>query len=186
MPTINLTEEQLRLIQTALDFYSRAGILQFETILDHPTVQQCVEDRFTSKEPLKVGDQTRYGEIVRMSKKFVWTRGTWNGVEEVRKFLRSEVKRSPNWELVHQARNAIRDLCQTLKLLMTGENFGNGSFGIYSNRVDESCRTAFDMVQIIRHEFWKLRDDKLNYSVDANVHFTAETNDFIVEINDER
>jgi len=182
MPTINLTEEQLRLIQTALDFYSRSGILQFENIMDHPTVQRCMEDRFTSKEPLKVGDQTQYGEVVRMNKKFAWTRGTWNGVEEIRQFLRSEVKRSPDWERVHQARDAIRDLCQTLKLLVTGENFGNGGFGIHSNRVDESCRTAFDMVQIIRHEFWKLREDKPSYTVDASVHFTAETNDFIVEI----
>lgn len=181
MPTINLTQEQLQLIQKALDFYSRAGILQFETIIeDHPTIQRLIEDRFTSKEPLKVGDKTMYGEIVRMNKKFIWTKGHWGNGEEVRQWLRGEVRRSPDWGPVHQIRDAIKNVCSTLKSLVSGENLGSGSFGIHSRQVDESCRTAFDMMQIIRHEFWKQRENKPNYTVDASVHLTAKTSDFEV------
>ena len=182
MPTIECTNEQLRIIQFALDFYCRTGILQFETILDHPTVQRCTENKFTSNEPLKIGDQTSYGKIVKITKKFVWTRGTWNGEEQTKRFARSQIKQSPNWELVHKTRDTIRNLCQTLKLLVTGENFGSGGFGIHSDRIDESCKTAFDMVQIIRHEFWKLQKNKPNYTIDASVHLTTETRNFNVKI----
>ena len=42
MATIKLTNKQLRLIQTALDLYSRVGILQFEEILSHPTIEKLI------------------------------------------------------------------------------------------------------------------------------------------------
>jgi len=39
MATLKVSEEQLRLIQQALDFYSRVGIGQFNAIKDHPTFE---------------------------------------------------------------------------------------------------------------------------------------------------
>ena len=46
MAKLIVTEEQLRLIQTALDFYSRIGIGQFQEIKDHPTFQKHLYKQF--------------------------------------------------------------------------------------------------------------------------------------------
>jgi len=46
MTTLHLTEEQLRLVQTALDFYSRVGIGQFDVIKDHPTFTNQLRNEF--------------------------------------------------------------------------------------------------------------------------------------------
>ena len=62
MAKLELTNKQLRLVQTALDLYSRIGILQFEEILRHPTLEQVIEERFRPKKELEVGDKTDRGE----------------------------------------------------------------------------------------------------------------------------
>ena len=46
----------------------------------------------------------------------------------------------------------------------------NGSWGIYNKNVDESCREAFNLIQVIRHEFWKLNPNKSSSTVDSSVN----------------
>ena len=43
MATLTVTNEQLRLIQDALDFYSRVGIGQMTAIKDHPTFSKMLK-----------------------------------------------------------------------------------------------------------------------------------------------
>jgi len=49
----------------------------------------------------------------------------------------------------------------------------NGSWGIHSSNVDNSCREAFDIIQVIRHEFWKRNPKRSDITVDSSIHFTS-------------
>lgn len=175
MAKLELTNKQLRLIQTALDLYSRIGILQFEEILRHPTIEQGVEDRFRSKKKLEVGDKTERGEIVEITKKHIKTKGRWNGEEEVKTWKDIEnIKLSTDWTSVHKTNDDAADLLAEVKRLVSGESYGrNGSYGIHNPKVDTSCRDAFDIVQVIRHEFWKADPKRTNMTVDSHVHITG-------------
>ena len=44
MTTLTVTKEQLRLIQEALDMYSRIGIGQFWVIKEHPTFEKIIKE----------------------------------------------------------------------------------------------------------------------------------------------
>lgn len=180
MATLTLTNEQLRLVQTALDLYSRIGILQFWTILDHPTVYSQIIDRFTDPSPLKVGDSSLRGEVVELGKGYIKTRGNWGNGEDVRTWYDvDQVKRSPDWKKVHSVRDSIRQLGGRLAYQITGEDHylgGNASFGIHHPGVDNSCREAFDIIQVIRHEFWKADPERSNITVDSSIHLTSDTN----------
>lgn len=175
MAKLELTNKQLRLIQTALDLYSRIGILQFEEILRHPTIEQGVEDRFRSKKKLEVGDKTERGEIVEITKKQIKTKGRWNGEEEVKTWKDIEnIKLSTDWTSVHKTNDDAADLLAEVKRLVSGESYGrNASYGIHNPKVDTSCRDAFDIVQVIRHEFWKANPHSSNITVDSSVHITG-------------
>jgi len=59
MPKLEITEEQLKIIQTALDFYSRVGIGQMWVIKDHPTFQSVLSDKLRPQKDLEVGDKNR-------------------------------------------------------------------------------------------------------------------------------
>ena len=87
MATITLNNEQLRLVQAALELYSRIGILQFERIFDHPTIDALIDNQFTPKKKLEVGDDTMRGEIVEIGKKFIKTKGSWGNGEEIKKVI---------------------------------------------------------------------------------------------------
>lgn len=177
MAQITLSNDQLRLIQTALDLYSRIGILQFWPILEHPSIQQEIENRFTDSTPLKVGDKSLRGEVVEIGKNYIKTKGSWGNGEEVRKWTDvKNVKRSPDWSKVHQVRDEIRSLGGRMAYLISGEEMfvsGNGSHGINHPEVDDSCREAFDLIQVIRHEFWKANPDRSTITVDSSIHFTS-------------
>jgi hypothetical protein len=178
MAKLELTNKQLRLIQTALDLYARIGILQFEEILRHPTIEQGVEDRFRSHKKLEVGDKTDRGEIVEITKKHIKTKGRWNGEEEVKTWKDIEnIKLSTDWTSVHKTNDDAADLLAEVKRLVSGESYGrNASYGIHNPKVDTSCRDAFDIVQVIRHEFWKADPKKSNMTVDSHVHIIGSCN----------
>ena len=53
----------------------------------------------------------------------------------------------------------------------------NGSWGIHHPNVDDSCRLAFDIIQVIRHEFWKRNPNRSNITVDSSIHFTSDSGD---------
>jgi len=48
-----------------------------------------------------------------------------------------------------------------------------GIWGIYNPKVDETCREAYDILQVIRHEFWKADETRSNITVDSSVHLTT-------------
>lgn len=179
MATITLNNEQLRLIQKALDMYSRIGILQLDSmLLEHPTIEQCISKQFSPNKDIEVGDQTMRGEVVEMGDNFIKTKGRWYGAEEIKTWEDIEnIKLSPDWGLVHKTRDDIRNVCAEIKKLVTGKDYGtNGSMGIYHPDTDESCREAFDLVQVIRHEFWKNNPERSSMTVDSHIHFSSKKN----------
>jgi len=158
MAKLELTNDQLQLIQRALDLYSRIGILQFEEILNHPTIDHVINDRFRPKKKLEVGDQTERGEVVEITEDYIKTKGRWgNGVEIKTWTDVDKVRLSTNWTEVHNVEDKIREKISEIKFLVTGEHYGpSASFGIYNDKVDNSCRESFDIIQAIRHEFSKV------------------------------
>lgn len=133
MATITLTQEQLRLVQDALDFYSRVGIGQFNVIKEHPTFENALKKEFKDEDD-KV-DYNRY----------------------------HQVRDNVDLMLVQPRNMLLNDL--TLPK--------NVSWGIYNPDVDESCRVAYDLIQVIRHEFWKANPDRSDFVVMASVHLTT-------------
>ena len=180
MATLTLTNDQLRLVQRALDIYSRIGILQFWPILDHPSIDSQIANRFTDHSPLKVGDSTMRGTVVEIGEDYIKTQGHWGNGEEIRTWHDvDQVKHSPNWELVHSTRDSIRQLGGQLAYHISGEEHyigGNASQGIHHPKVDNSCREAFDIIQIIRHEFWKADPTRSSMTVDSSIHLTSSKN----------
>ena len=169
MAKIECTNEQLRLIQTALDFYSRVGMGQFNVIVEHPTFDKSLTKQFSSKETLKVGDQTMRGEITKISKTAIWTKGRWSNGEEVKKWTDLEnIQHLPDWEKLHAKEDEINNQLNIARNLLYGEQMGkNGSWGIYNNNVDESCREAFEIIEKIRYQFWLANPNKSNMTVDS-------------------
>lgn len=177
MAKIELNNDQLHLIQRALDLYSRIGILQFWTISEHPSIENIIETRFSSQTPLKVGDQTGRGEIVEIGKNYIKTKGSWGKGEEIREWTDIEnVKHSPDWGRIHETRDAIRMLGGGIAHQITGDPIyanGNSSYGIHHPNADDTCRQAFDMIQVIRHEFWKDNENRSTATVDSSINFTS-------------
>lgn len=136
MAKLEVTNEQLRLIQHALDLYTRIGIGQFERIKQHPTFERHLYNEFKDEE-----GNTDYGKF-------------------------------------HQVRDEVDEIFNQAKRLLYNQPFAvkNGGWGIGHTNVDDSCRDAFDLVQVIRHEFWKQNPNRSNITVDSNVHLTDKKN----------
>ena len=178
MNTLHLTDEQLLLVERALDFYSRIGIGQFERIKEHPTFEEHLHNEFRIKTgPLEVGDKTPRGTIVEMDKKGKWikTKGSWGNGEEIRKWTDIEnITHSTDYTKFHSVRDIVdKALVYPRNLLMNDENFPqHGSWGIHNKSVHDTCRMAFDIHQVIRHERWKRNPHRSNMTVDSHIHFT--------------
>jgi hypothetical protein len=172
---IECNEQQLRLIQRALDFYSRCGMGQFTEIKNHPTFENSVLRLTSPKTPLKVGDRTMRGEITKITKTAIWTKGTWGNGEEIKKWTDLEnIHHSPDWEQYHGIREEVDRQLNVARNLLYGEDMGvNGSWGIYNSKVDESCREAYSLVQHIRHQFWLADPQRSDITVDSSVDSRA-------------
>ena len=133
MATITLNNNQLRTIQTALDFYSRVGIGQFTVIKDHPTFQKHLSNILQDE----------------------------NG--------------KTDYNVYHKFRRMADDtLIEGRNILISEFDKGtNASWGIHHQSVDETCREAYDIIQVIRHEFWKQDENRSNITVDSSVHLTS-------------
>ncbi len=183
MNKLLLTDEQLWLVQRALDFYSRIGIGQFEQIKDHPTFEKFLHEEFRLKKgPVEVGDKTERGEVVEIGPKRKWikTKGSWGKGEEVRKWTDVEkVRHSTDYNRYHRAREAVDlMLVQPRNTLIQDPLMPqHGSWGIHHPSVDDSCRMAFDIIQVIRHERWKLNPERSSATVDSHIHFTHRKDD---------
>ena len=178
MNTLHLTYEQLILVERALDFYSRIGIGQFERIKDHPTFEEHLCKEFQIKTgPLEIGDKTSRGIIVEMDKKGKWvkTKGSWGNGEEIKKWTDVEnVTHSTDYTKYHQTRDIVDTaLTYPRNLLINDIDMSrNGSWGIHHQSVHDTCRMAFDIHQVIRHERWKRNPHRSSMTVDSHIHFT--------------
>lgn len=171
MAKIELTNDQLRLIQDALELYSRAGILQWRYVYDHPSVQRYLRDSFTPDKELKVGSDTMRGKVVEIGDGYVKTKGNWGNGEEIKTWTDVEdIQISPDWNDYHKAKNKIEELFgEVNRIILQDSTFPNSaSPGIHNPKSKEALE-AFDLVQVIRHEFYKERKDK-SYGVDSSVN----------------
>jgi len=185
MATLTITEEQLKLIQTALDFYSRVGIGQMWAIKDHPTYQNVLYDKLRPKKEIEVGDRTERGEVVELGKGYIKTKGSWGNGEEIRthKDIKN-VKLSIDYDLYHQIRDEGEDLLnQGRNKLLQIDLHKNGSYGIFNEQVDDSCRVAFDIIQVIRHEFWKRNPERSNTVDSSTTIWTKDGNKVKCQLN---
>ena len=175
MAKIELNNEQLRLIQTALDFYSRMGILQFERLIEHPSIDNLIDKKFTPKKELEIGDRTVRGEIVEIGKKYIKTKGSWGKGEEIKTWKDiDKIKLSPDWNEIHKTHDKIKYYLEKIKDLIYNDiKLGHGSLGIHHPEVNDSCRDAFDIIQVIRHEFWKADPNRSNITVDSSVNLIS-------------
>lgn len=181
LATLTVTESQLRLIQQALDFYSRVGIGQMWAIKEHPTYENHLRDKLRSKEPLKVGDSCERGEVVEIGEGYIKTKGRQGNGEEIKTWTDVEnVKHSIDYGIYHDLRDkGKRILNQGRNMLLQEEIPDNGSWGIHNPNADESCRVAYDLVQVIRHEFWKNDPERSGMTVDSSVLLYTENADKI-------
>lgn len=129
MPKLEVTEEQLVIIQRALEHYGRVGIGQFSFITEHPTFEKFLVNEFTNG----------------------------NG--------------KTDWSKFHQRMDEVKTaLTYPRNLLIDDMSMPkHGSWGIHHPDVDESCRVAFDIEHVVRHEKWKVNPNKSNYTVDSSV-----------------
>ena len=181
MAALEVTEDQLHLIQRALDFYSRIGIGQFDKIKDHPTFEKHLHKEFAvGSGPFKVGDRTMRGEVVEVCPKGRWikTKGHWGNGEEIRMWEDIEnIEYSTDYTRYHSVREQVdQALVKPRNMLYNNIEFGNlnGGWGIHNPNVDDSCREAFDIIQVIRHEFWKRDPERSDITVDSHIHFTSD------------
>jgi hypothetical protein len=86
-----------------------------------------------------------------------------------------------DYERYHAIRNNVdMMLVQPRNMLLNDYTLDlNASFGIYNPEVDESCRVAYDLVQVIRHEFWKANPNRSEHVVMASKHLTTKDSDKI-------
>jgi hypothetical protein len=171
MATIKLTNKQLQLIQSALDFYSRIGILQLENIIQHPVIEKYIFEKCTEKKTLEVGDSTMRGEIVEIGENYIQTKGTWSNGEEIKTWTDiDKIKLSPDWEKMNEIKKNIEIYLSYIKSFISDTELGlYGSLGIH-NKNAEICREAFDIIQVIRHEFWKENSNKNDMTVNSSIH----------------
>lgn len=179
MNTLHLTDEQLNLVQTALDFYSRIGIGQFEQIKDHPSFQSHLYNVCQPKRDPLVGDRTPQGEILQIKDGKALIDGSvdkktghWCSKLEWKKL--KDVKLSTDYGRYHEIRKTVDEcLIQPRNLLIQDPTMPeHGSWGIYNESVDDTCRIAFDIVQVIRHERWKRNPKRSDITVDSHIHFS--------------
>lgn len=174
--TIECNEKQLRLIQEALDFYSRVGIGQFTVIKDHPTFEEHLYKVCAPNKTPEVGDRTPQGTIIEIKDGKALINGSvdkkkkvWCDKHEWKKL--KDVELSTDYPKYHVIRDMVDVmLTDARNCLIQDHSVGtNGSWGIYNEKVDESCREAFNLIQVIRHEFWKLNPKRSNVTVDSSV-----------------
>ena len=184
MNKLELTDEQLLLVERALDFYSRVGIGQFEVIKEHPTFESYLYEVCIPKKEPEVGDRTPQGEILEVKDGKALINGSvdkktrqWSSKSEWKKL--KDVKLSTDFNRYHEIRKTV-DVClnQPRNLLIQDSTMSQyGSWGIYNESVDDTCRMSFDMVQVIRHERWKRNPNRSEMTVDSSIHFSHRKDD---------
>lgn len=185
MAKIELTNKQLKLIQNALELYSRIGILQLDNIIEHQSIDRIIHDKCTPDKEIKIGTETMRGVVVEIGKGYIKTKGTWGKKEEIKKWTDLEnIQISPNWNIYHSSKDRIKFLLNEVnRTIMNDPTYStNQSLGIHHPMVPE-CREAFDIIQVIRHEFWKENDNKSNVSVASSISLISPNAPVKVELD---
>lgn len=170
---LECTESQLRLIQTALDFYSRIGIGQFTEIKNHPTFERYLEEVCRPKHTPEVGDRTPQGEILEIKDGKALINGSvskktkmWCATPEWKKL--EDVKLSTDYSRFHDIRDKVDKMLADVRNILINDILGvHGSWGIYHSKVDDSCREAFSIIERIRHHFWLRNPNRSEMTVDS-------------------
>lgn len=137
MTILTVTDEQLKLIQKALDLYSKIGTGQLSEIVYHPTFE---------------------------------------------KSLRKLVKDDEGWHKYHSRKDEINSLLNRVKNLLYNDEKDtpiNSTWGIFNPKVDQSCLVAYDLLQVIRNEFWKNDPERSEVAVDSSVTLWTKDGDKI-------
>lgn len=185
---LEMNEKQASLVQDALDFYSRVGIGQMDKILDHPTYKNYLAEKLRPKKILEIGDKTERGNIVEIGQGFIRTEGHWEGELEIRTWHDVEsIKPSIDYDLYHGLRKkAEKTLNIGRNQLLCEELSHNSYWGINNPDADKTCRDAFDIMQIIRHEFWKSQADRRPHGVSSRINLIDGSNsNFKCQIHEE-
>jgi hypothetical protein len=97
----------------------------------------------------------------------------WEDVENI--------EYSTDYQRYHSVRDAVDTaLVHPRNMLYNRFDLGkNGGWGIHNPNVDDSCREAFDLIQVIRHEFWKSNPKRSSITVDSSVHLNCKDSDKI-------
>lgn len=177
MNKLEVNDKQLQLIQNALDFYSRVGIGQFTVIKEHPTFEKILEDHCRPNKKIEVGDRTPQGEILEIKDGKALINGSvkdgrWNEEPEWKDV--KNVVLSTDYTKYHTIRDNVDDMLLFPRngLLCDNTLTKHASLGINNKKVDKTCRMAFDIVQVIRHERWKKNPKRSSMTVDSHIHFT--------------
>ena len=183
--TLEVTNDQLILIQQALDMYSRIGIGQLDVIKDHPSFQMSLEEACIPDKTPEIGDRTAQGSILKIKRGHALISGSvrnnkWSEEHEWKKL--KDIKLSVDYSKYHSIRDNVDAIfAQGRNYLWQDFRYGkNGGYGIHSPKVDETCRVAYDLVQVIRHEFWKKNPKRSFITVDSSVNLSTKNSDLIV------
>lgn len=167
---IEMNESQVTLINKALDFYSRIGILQLDEILSHSSIKKMMMEMYRPKDELCVGSNTERGEVIEIGEDYIDTKGSWGNGEEIKRWYDIEnVKLSIDWSRYHNRKDALKSHLSSFKQLMTNGEMVDQYYGIHSDEVDDSCRACFDIQQQLRHELWKNSENSSIWTVDSTV-----------------
>jgi hypothetical protein len=158
MNKLHLTDDQLSLVQSALDFYSRIGIGQFEQIKEHPTFEEFLYKVCQPKREPVVGDRTPQGEILEIKNGKALINGSvdkktgrWCKKRAWKKL--KDVNLSTDYGKLHDIRKIVDAslIYPRNMLLQDMEMPQHASWGIYHEDAHDTCRMAFDIIQVIRH-----------------------------------
>lgn len=173
--TIECSEEELWLIERALNFYSRIGIGQFNEITDHPTFDKNLEKLSILERDPVVGDSTPQGKILEIKNGKALINGSvkdgkWDKAQEWKDL--KDVKLSCDYGKKHALEDFARIQLNHARNILYGEEMTkNGNWGIYHPKVDDSCRIAYHLYQELRHARYLDRldngeQDERRYTVD--------------------
>jgi len=172
---IEIDESQLELISKVLDFYSRIGMLQLEELLDHPTVQKLLEQK--NKFQLKEGSITNKGEVIEVGSDSIKVRTDDN---EIKDYTSKDVSFIDYTKLNKEKKSLINQLIKIKDIISNGDVV-DGYYGVYSEEIDNSCVTSYDLHQQFRHEIWANNPNRKEHSLDSRVYLTDIINKIKIE-----
>lgn len=153
MPALVVTPHQLHVIQNALEFYIRVGIGQMQAIINHPTYSHTLREGLRPKRELSIGDQTESGKVISIFEDSILTEGDWGEGIEKRWYKREEVKLSVDYQNLDSfEQEALQHLMKGRNILLQRNLEDSTSYGLYHDTVDETCRTAYDVLKVVQQE----------------------------------